>query len=130
GVAGAGGEEGVARLSAVAQKPGQFFVDFAASLSVTPGGHDDRAGENAGALRAGPGDGLQKCLRMIRLPVGEQQLRVRRQGVNHFGAQHTMLTGTRLEATVETERANGDFSGERLAQMRGVALKAGIENGD
>src|SRR5579884_1306780 len=127
-VTGAGEEQSVAGLIAGTKKMRQFLVNAAMPLTVAPAGHDDGAGEDARSLPPCPADSGQELIGTLRFPVGQQQFRLRGQGVNHFGAQNAVLAVLGLQIAVETEGADVDGSRQRRAQMRFVAVESGVQH--
>jgi hypothetical protein len=103
GVAGAGEAEHVSRNGAGAKKLGQLLVDFTLALAVAPVGHDDGTGNDAGALLASPADGGKERLRMLDVPVGEDQFGVGSDGVDDLGAENPVLIVFGLQVAVGAE---------------------------
>src|SRR5262249_16046978 len=129
-VAGAGEAEGRPRVAGLPEQPAQGLVDRPVALAVAPGGHDHRAGEDPRALLPGPADGVQELVGPIRLPVGEQEFRLRRRGVGHLAAEDAVHAVLRLEVAVAAEGAAGDAGRQGPAELAAVAPETGIEDGD
>src|SRR5262245_29684197 len=101
-----------------------------APLAVAPARHDHRAAHHARALLAGPAHGVEKALRGVGFPVGQEKLRVRGHGVDHLRAEDAMLTVTGLEIAIGAEGFDGYSARERFTELALIAAKTRIENGD
>src|SRR5262249_38624941 len=98
-------EEHVPRFAAPAEDTGEGLVDLAAAFAVAPARHDDGTGDDPRPLLLRPADRLQKLLRPVGLPVGEEQLGLRGEGVHDLAAQDSVLAVLGLQVAVGPERA-------------------------
>ena len=72
----------------------------------------------------------QKRLRTVRLPVGQQNLCLRREGVQNFGAVDAVLAVAGLKILVIAEGARLDALRQSLAKERFNAAKTAVEDRD
>src|SRR5262249_33562446 len=112
------------------QQPGQLLVDRAAALAVAPARRDDRTGDDPRPHVAGPAHGRQELPQVADVPVGEQQLGVRRQRMDDLATKDTVLTVADLEIAVLAEGAGRQPARQCLAQVGPVAAETGVEDGD
>src|SRR5262249_34188482 len=118
----------VVRPAADADDAGERFVYQPSAFAVAPAWHDQRTGEDAGALLPGPPRRLKELVRAVGLPVGEQQLGFRRQGVDHLAAEDAVLAVLRLEVAVGSEGTAGYPVRQGMSQVRPVAAEAGVKD--
>src|SRR5262245_50349116 len=85
-VAGTGETEEVGRAVTGAEQTGQLAVDGAAALAVTPARRNDRAGDDAGALRTSPAHGSEVLVGMAEVPVGQEQFDIGGDGADDLTA--------------------------------------------
>src|SRR5262249_43822885 len=114
----------------VAEDPAKLLVYRAVPLAVAPGGHDDRAGDDARPLLARPLDRVEKGARLVGLPVGQQQFGLGGERVNDLAAEDAVLAVLGFEVAIAPERFRRELRGDGLALVVLVAAKAGIEDGD
>src|SRR5207302_10966282 len=127
-VARAAEKEHIARVGARSENARQLRMYCPAAIAVAPAGHDARAGNDARPLFARPAHGVQEGVSPVRLPVGEEQLRLRCHGVNRLAAKDAMLTGAGLEIAVRAEGADEHIAGQGLAQLVAIAAKTRVED--
>ncbi len=101
-----------------------------AAVAVAPRRHDDRTAHDPRPLPPRPAHRLYKPIRPFRLPVGQQQLRVRGDGVDHLAAQDAVLAVLRLQVAVVAEGSHRHVLRQRLAEMGLVTAEAGIQHRD
>src|SRR5262249_44519752 len=100
GVAGAGDEQQIAGTVAAADRVSKGLVYRTAAVAIAPARHDHGTTDDARPLPLGPAHGCQKCLRLIRLPVREDQPRARGQCVQDLATQDAVLAGPGLEVAI------------------------------
>src|SRR5262249_23767556 len=129
-VAGTGEEQRVAGCGSVAEDFAEPGVERAAALTVAPARHDERTGDDPGPAAAGPAHRVEEAGGPVGLPVGQQQFRLRRDGVDDLGTQHTVLAGPPLRIAVVAERLYRHLIGKGAAQVLAVSAETGVEDGD
>ena len=77
----------------------------------------------------GPAHRRQELVGPVRLPVGEQQLRLRGQGVDHLAAQDAVLAVARLQVAVQPEGLGRHLAG-RACPAVPIAAEPGVEDRD
>ncbi len=81
-------------------------------------------------LPVAPSGRPRKLVGPIGLPVGQQKLGFRRDGVDHFAAQNPVLAVLGFEVAVLSERANLHVGGEGLAQVQPIPPEPRVQNGN
>jgi len=66
----------------------------------------------------------------VGVPVGEEQFRVRGNGVYDFAAKYAMLAVFRFEIMIGAKGASGNGRGQGFAEMQPITAKARVEHGD
>src|SRR5205807_3403794 len=128
-IARAGEAEHISRMGAVAKDAAKRGMYAAAALAVAPVRHDDRTGNQPGALLTRPARRLQKLLRLVGLPIREQQLGFRRQRVHDLPAENAMLTVLGLQVAVSAKGVRHNPRRQCLAQLLSITTETGVENG-